>query len=99
MDLLRRARNALQTHPYGLTLFAFLLSAAVTGAGCAAFAKAFERVLAHQWSLPSMGLLAWIATPLAIVIAVEAVRRWAPEAAGTGIPQTIFLCAHASPAF
>src|ERR1019366_5840697 len=80
----------LQSHRYGLTLFAFLTAAVFTGAACVAFARAFEVVLNHRLDFHNAGAWCWLITPIVILCAVELIRRTAPYAAGTGIPQAIF---------
>src|SRR5258707_1031606 len=88
----------LQAHPYGLTLFAFLTAAVFTGAACVAFARAFEFALQHRLDFHNAGLWCWLITPLGFLAAVELIRRTAPFAAGTGIPQAIFASEHLDPA-
>jgi H+/Cl- antiporter ClcA len=84
----------LQGHRYGLTLFAFLTAAIFTGAACVAFARAFEFVLEHRLDFHNAGAWCWLITPVVILSAVEFIRRTAPYAAGTGIPQAIFASEH-----
>jgi len=80
----------LHTHPYGLTLFAFLTAAVFTGAACVAFARAFEFALTRRLDFHNAGPWCWLITPVVFLAAVELIRRTAPFAAGTGIPQAIF---------
>ena len=89
-DWIRR----LQSHRYGLTLFAFLTAALFTGAACVAFARAFEFVLQRRLDFRNAGDWCWVITPVVILAAVELIRRTAPYAAGTGIPQAIFASEH-----
>lgn len=78
-------------HRYGISLVAFLTAAVGTGVVCIGFARAFELVLEHRLDFSSVGHWAWIITPLGFILAVETIRRFAPFASGTGIPQTIFI--------
>ena len=84
----------LRVHPYGLTFFAFLVAAGITGAGCTLFARGFEFVIHHQINLEQAGPWVWFIVPVAILAAAELISRMAPQASGTGIPQTIFLSRH-----
>jgi H+/Cl- antiporter ClcA len=72
-----------------MTLFVFLTAAAVTGAGCTLFMRAFELVLQHRLDPSTIGLWAWVVTPICFLVAVESIKRWAPAAEGSGIPQVI----------
>lgn len=81
-------------HRYGFTLFAYLLAAALTGVGCVWFMRGFEFALNHRLDFSTFGRWCWITTPLLFLISVELIRRMAPCAAGTGIPQTIFAAKH-----
>jgi H+/Cl- antiporter ClcA len=83
-------------HRYGLTLFAYLFAAAATGAACWLFMKGFEFVLDRRLDFNSIGPWAWVATPVLFLLAVELVRRIAPCAAGTGIPQAVFAAENLS---
>jgi H+/Cl- antiporter ClcA len=89
-DWIRR----LKSHRYGLTLFAFLTAAICTGAACVAFARAFEFVLLRRLDFTNVGAWCWLITPVVILGTVELIRRTAPYAAGTGIPQAIFASEH-----
>ncbi len=77
-------------HRYGLTLFAFLAAAAITGMACVGFMRSFEYVLERRLDFASVGNWCWLTTPLLFLISSELIRRIAPCAAGTGIPQAIF---------
>jgi H+/Cl- antiporter ClcA len=93
----RRGRIAVslaRRRDYGMTLFVFLTAAIVTGAGCTFFMRAFERVLAHRLDLDNLGPWAFVVTPLGFLIAVQAIRRLAPAAEGSGIPQVIVAARH-----
>jgi H+/Cl- antiporter ClcA len=85
---LRRRRD------YGVTLFVFLTGAVATGAGCVLFMWAFEHVLRRRLDPSSIGLWAWLVTPLVLIGVVQAVRRLAPAAEGSGIPQVIVAGRH-----
>ena len=94
MNQFKKIIQYIARHRYGFTLFAFLVAAAVTGVSCVWFMKAFEFVLKHRLDFNSVGRWCWLTTPLLFVIAAELVRRIAPCAAGTGIPQAIFAAKH-----
>jgi H+/Cl- antiporter ClcA len=89
---------SIRSHRYGFGLFAFMTAAVLTGIVCADFAKVFDWVVAHRLDFGSVGNWAWLITPLGFVLAVEMIRRLAPHAAGTGIPQAIFASAQLTPA-
>lgn len=75
-------------------MFVFIIAALATGAACVLFARAFDWALRCRLDFMSVGHWAWVITPLGFVVAVEIIRRTAPFAAGTGIPQTIFASEH-----
>lgn len=81
-------------HRYGFTLCVYLSVAAVTGFACVFFMWAFERVLAYRLDFNRIGPWCWVTTPLLFLLAVELIRRFAPCADGTGIPQAIFASKH-----
>ncbi len=85
-------------HRYGFTLFAYLVAAGITGVACVLFMRSFEFMSTHRLDFASVGLWAWITTPLVFLVSVEMVRRLAPCADGTGIPQAIFAAKNLSPA-
>ncbi len=89
MTRLRRFVTGLLRHRYGATLWIFLIAAAITGGACVLFMWAFEWVLNHRLDFQRVGGWCWLTTPLLFLLAVELIRRLAPSAAGTGIPQTI----------
>lgn len=70
-----------------------MAAAAVTGAACVGFAKGFEFVQNHRLDFSNIGKICWLLTPLVFLLAVELVRRFGPYAAGTGIPQAIYVAA------
>ncbi len=94
--LFKRAARLTLEHRYGVTLFAYLAAAAATGVACVGFMRAFDFVISRRLDFESLGAWCWLTTPLGFLIAVEAVRRSAPCAAGTGIPQAIFAAKHLS---
>jgi H+/Cl- antiporter ClcA len=94
MKMLKDWMKRLHQHRYGFSLFAYLVAAVVTGSACVLFARAFEWVLSHRLDFASIGAWAWLVTPVGFLISVELIRRWAPFAAGTGIPQAIFASEH-----
>lgn len=81
-------------HRYGFLLFSFIAAAGLTGVACVWFMWGFEWVFAHRivngWR--------WFSTPLLFIASAEMIRRFAPCAAGTGIPQAIFAAQNLSPA-
>ncbi len=91
---LKKVSQELFHHRYGMTLFIFLSAAAVTGVACVLFMWAFEFVLQHRLDFQHIGWLCWITTPLLFLFSVWLIRRFAPCAEGTGIPQTIFAAEH-----
>ncbi len=94
MNYLKKLIHQALQHRYGFTLFSCLTAAAITGIGCVAFMWAFEFVLNHRLDSLRIGHWWWLTTPLLFLISVEFVRRFAPFAAGTGIPQSIFAARH-----
>jgi H+/Cl- antiporter ClcA len=80
-----------------LAALSYVVAAIVTGAACVGFMRLFEVVLHHRFDLTSIGKLAWIVTPVSFVIIVFAIRRFAPMAAGTGIPQAVYAAEHFRP--
>ena len=86
--------KTLRSHRYGLTLFAFLTAAVVTGAACVLFARSFDFVLRQRLDFQTVGAWAWVLTPAGFLLAVILIRTLAPYAAGTGIPQAIFASEH-----
>lgn len=86
----------LHEHRYGFSLFSYIIAAIATGGACVLFARAFEWVLNRRLDFVSVGAWAWVITPIGFLLAVEMIRRTAPFAAGTGIPQAIFASEHFS---
>ncbi len=58
------------------------------------FMRAFEFILKRQLEFQRVGLWCFATTPLLFLASVELIRRFAPYAAGTGIPQVQFAAAH-----
>ncbi|MDX6768851.1 MAG: chloride channel protein [Elusimicrobiota bacterium] len=85
-------------HRYGLTLLVYLAAAALTGLGCVLFMRGFELAAAARLDPARLG--AWLAlvVPAVFLLSVELIRRVAPFAAGTGIPQAVFAAQHLTPA-
>ena len=77
-------------HRYGATLVAFITAAILTGFSCVLFMRAFEYVLGHRLDFHSVGWWCLLSTPALFLISTELIRRVAPCADGTGIPQVIF---------
>jgi H+/Cl- antiporter ClcA len=81
-------------HPYALGMIAHLSAAMVTGVACVLFARCFEWCLARRWDLSRVGDWSWLLMPAGFLLSVELIRRLAPFAAGTGIPQAMFAGQH-----
>jgi H+/Cl- antiporter ClcA len=82
--------KAVSTHRYGFTLFAFILAAVLTGLTSVYFMRAFDYALAHRLDFHSIGRWCLLTTPLFFLLSAESIRRIAPCAGGSGIPQVIF---------
>ncbi|MBI3297437.1 MAG: chloride channel protein [Elusimicrobia bacterium] len=98
IELTKRLYRIAAEHRYGFTFFAYMLAAIVTGIVCVGFMKAFEAVLANRLDFRSVGAWCLLTTPALFLAAVELVRRVAPCADGTGIPQVIFAIRNSKPA-
>jgi H+/Cl- antiporter ClcA len=83
--------DRLLAHRYGLSFASYIAAAFVTGVACVAFMKAFSFAAAHRLDYHSMGYAAFILVPLIFSLAVWLVRKLAPYAAGSGIPQAIYI--------
>ena len=88
--LTKRFLHLLSEHRYGLTLAAFISAAILTGLSCVLFMCAFEAVLDRRLDFQSVGWWCFLSTPALFLLSVELIRRMAPCADGTGIPQVIF---------
>lgn len=97
MSPVRRVSQLFLKHRYGATLFAFLVAAVVTGVACVLFMWGFDKVLERRLDFDSFGPWVWAITPAVFLLSVELIRRVAPYAAGTGIPQAIFAAQHLTP--
>jgi H+/Cl- antiporter ClcA len=93
VDAAKRISKSVLAHRYGVLLFAFIAAAGLTGVACVWFMWGFDFVLSHRIT----GAWRWAATPALFIVSVEMIRRFAPAAAGTGIPQAIFASQHGSP--
>src|SRR6476660_4522762 len=98
--MIHRAKELLRPiakHPYGATLFAFISAAVLTGLSCVLFMRAFEFVLDHRLDFRSVGGWCLLSTPALFLLSIELIRRAAPCADGTGIPQVIFAIKRSGP--
>lgn len=84
-------------HRYGFTLAAFISAAILTGLSCVLFMRAFDYVLGHRLDFQSVGWWCLLSTPALFLLSVETIRRIAPCADGTGIPQVIFAVKNLTP--
>lgn len=94
IDKVKAVSKNVLAHRYGYTLFVYLTAAALTGIACVFFMRGFEFVLDRRLDFHRIGAWCWLTTPLLFLTAVELIRRAAPCAAGTGIPQAIFAARH-----
>ena len=92
-ESLKSLSRVILEHRYGFLLLAFIAAAGLTGAACVWFMWGFEWVFDHRISGPWR----WLATPALFVLSVELIRRFAPSAAGTGIPQAAYAARHLAP--
>ena len=88
---LRHYYDRLSHHRYGVTLGAYVASSFVTGIACVAFMRAFAFVDERRLSYDSVGWWCLLAAPLLFTAAVWLVSRFGPYAAGSGIPQAIYV--------
>ncbi|MBI4346240.1 MAG: chloride channel protein [Elusimicrobia bacterium] len=95
--LTKRLYKLFSEHRYGLVFFAFMLAAILTGFSCVAFMRGFEAVLARRLDFQSVGGWCLLSTPALFLLSVELIRRVAPCAGGTGIPQVIFAIRQSKP--
>lgn len=91
-ELARKVSRLILGHRYGFLFLTFVAAAALTGLACVWFMWGFDGVLEHRFTGPWR----WLVTPAAFVLSVELIRRFAPCAAGPGIPQAIFAARHVS---
>jgi len=59
-----------------------------------AFMRAFSAADSHRIDFAHFGWVALFLSPPLFCVAVAIVRRFAPGAAGSGIPQTIYVIRH-----
>lgn len=97
MSLARRLARLLLEHRYGFTLATFVAAAAATGVACVWFMWGFEWVLERRLDFARAGSWAWLSTPALFVVSTQLIRRAAPCAAGTGIPQAVFAARRLNP--
>lgn len=92
--MLRNCSDKLIRHRYGITFAAYVAAAFITGMSCVLFMRAFAYVDAHRLDYSRIGLWCLLSAPLLFSVAVAAVARFAPYAAGSGIPQAIYVVRH-----
>lgn len=90
--------SKLSAHRYGTTFAAYVISAFITGVACVAFMKAFAFADEHRLSYAHIGVWSFLAIPLLFSLAVLLVKNFAPYAAGSGIPQAIYIVRNGSDA-
>ncbi|MBI4395796.1 MAG: chloride channel protein, partial [Elusimicrobia bacterium] len=93
----REISSRVLKHRYGFTLFAYIVAAGLTGVACVLFMRAFEFMDAHRLDFSRVGSSCWLTTPLIFLLSAEMIRRLAPCADGTGIPQAIFAAQNLTP--
>lgn len=79
-----------------LSLLAYLTAAVITGIVIVLFMWAFDFAISKRLDFQSIGAWSWLVTPLVFVGLAEWIRRVAPFAAGTGIPQMVFAATNAN---
>ncbi len=97
INIAKRVMDFFSKHRYGLTLAVLIAASTLTGLACVWFMWSFDFVLHHRLDFSSIGAWCWITTPVAFLLSVELIRRAAPCADGSGIPQVIFAVEHYSP--
>lgn len=90
------ARTVLE-HRYTSMVVGFIGAAIITGMACVYFMRLFDFVIAHRLDFHSIGNWCWITTPVVFTIAIFMIHKFAPYAAGTGIPQAIFATKNIKP--
>ena len=93
----KRFLKLVSEHRYGFTLAAFVSAAVLTGFSCVLFMRAFEFILDRRIDFQSAGWWCLVSTPALFLLSVELIRRIAPCADGTGIPQVIFAVQNLAP--
>jgi H+/Cl- antiporter ClcA len=91
---LRALPSLIKDHRYGFVLFAYLSAAIATGVSCVLFMRVFEFVLERRLDFGSIGTWCFLTTPVLFLFSVLLMRRYAPHAEGTGIPQVVFASRH-----
>ncbi len=90
--IVKRLSRQILEHRYGFLLLTFIVAAALTGVACVWFMWGFDWVYGRRLT----GSVLWVATPALFILSVDLIRRFAPCAAGTGIPQAIYAAHHVS---
>jgi H+/Cl- antiporter ClcA len=94
---MKKLAQALLRHRYGFILFAFLTAAALTGLVCVGYIAAFEAVAQHRLDFSRIGLWTWAVVPALFFLSSELIALISPEAAGSGLPQTIYAVQRITP--
>lgn len=89
-----RETGFIRKRHYTIIVVLFLSAAALTGMCCVFFMWGFDFVQRHRLDFQSAGPWCWLTTPLVFSSAVFIIQRFAPFAAGTGIPQVAFAAEH-----
>ncbi|MBX7149041.1 chloride channel protein [bacterium] len=96
MDNIKKAfLNLFSRH--SIEACAYIGAAILTGIVCVEFMRLFEIVLSHRLDFVTIGPYVWLVTPLSFLIIVILIKRFAPFAAGTGIPQAVYAARHFKP--
>jgi H+/Cl- antiporter ClcA len=97
LNRLRQFPTLAKQHRYGFTLLAFISAAVITGVVCVMFMWSFDYVFAHQLDFQRLRYWCFLTSPLLLLGSAELIRRCAPYASGSGIPQVIFAASHFTP--
>ena len=90
IGITKKLLRAISEHRYGFALIAYISAAIITGVACVFFMRGFEFVLSHRLDFQTVGWWCFLITPILFLLSIELIRRVAPCADGTGIPQVIF---------